>query len=122
MEFIRATGSVVDQAVTSGLEADALATTDAVVVEVLAGAGTEERAAQLRSLLGRTEFVPQEPMADAESAARLFRSCRLHGRAPRSQIDCLIAAVAIRRGVPVLHQGRDFGVIAEHSTLQLVRP
>jgi len=122
IEFIRATGSAVDHAVTSGLKNDRLATTDAVVMEVLAGSGTETHAAQLRSLLGRADFIPQEPMADAISAARLYRVCRRQGKTPRSQIDCLIAAVAIRHGVPVLHRDRDFVVIAEHSVLQVVEP
>jgi predicted nucleic acid-binding protein len=94
IDFIAATGSVVDHAVTSGPEGDRPATTDAVVMEVLAGAGTQERAPTLRSLIGRAEFL--------------------------ALIDCLIAAVAIRRGVPVLHRDEVFEVIGKHSPLKPV--
>jgi predicted nucleic acid-binding protein len=34
--------------------------------------------------------------------------------------DCLIAAVAIRNGVSVLHRDRDFEVIARHTDLKVL--
>ena len=122
IEYLRATGSAVNRTVRSGLVDNRLVTTDAVVLEVLAGARDEHGAFDLSVLLARAEFVPQSPMSDVESAARLYRACRRQGKKPRSQIDCLIAAVAIRNGIPVLHRDRDFGVIAEHSALELVTP
>ena len=33
---------------------------------------------------------------------------------------CLVAAVAIREEVPVLHADRDFDLIAEHTSLRVV--
>ena len=39
---------------------------------------------------------------------------------PRSQIDCLIAAVAVRVGVAVLHADRDYESIARLSPLRVV--
>ena len=41
------------------------------------------------------------------------------GITPRRLLDCLIAAVAIRTGVPVLAQDRDYELIAEHTPLEL---
>ena len=38
----------------------------------------------------------------------------------RSPIDALIAAVAIRLDVPVLHRDRDFDSVARHTPLRLV--
>ena len=35
-------------------------------------------------------------------------------------LDCLLAAVAIREGVPLLHNDRDFEVLARHTPLELV--
>ena len=39
---------------------------------------------------------------------------------PRSQIDCLIAAVAVRVGVAVLHADRDYESIVRLSPLRVV--
>ena len=43
------------------------------------------------------------------------------GREPtiRSMLDCLIAAVAIRQGIPVLHSDRDFDALARHTELRV---
>ena len=37
-------------------------------------------------------------------------------------MDCLIAAVAIRAGIPVLHNDKDFDVLARHTDLQIDCP
>ncbi len=49
----------------------------------------------------------------------MYRACRRQGVTVRSSVDCLIAAVAIRRDIPVLHLDRDFGAIATCTGLQL---
>jgi len=37
----------------------------------------------------------------------------------RKLIDCLIAAVAIRGDVPILHMDADFDILAQHTALQV---
>ena len=96
------------------------ATTDVVLLEVLAGTTDEERAARLRRFLAGAELLRQESPADAEQAAALHRACRRAGKTPRSLNDCLIAAVALRHDVPLLHRDRDFTVLAQHTDLRLV--
>ena len=96
------------------------ATTDVVLLEVLAGTTDEERAARLRRFLAGAELLRQELPADAEQAAALYRACRRAGETPRSLNDCLIAAVALRHDVPLLHRDRDFTVLAQHTDLRLV--
>ena len=98
------------------------ATTDVVLLEVLAGTTDEERAARLRRFLAGAELLRQESPADAEQAAALYRACRRAGETPRSLNDCLIAAVALRHDVPVLHRDRDFTLLAQHTDLRLVEP
>ncbi len=39
----------------------------------------------------------------------------------RSSTDCLIAAIAIRNGVPVWHRDRDYDVIAKFTALRATR-
>jgi predicted nucleic acid-binding protein len=118
IEFHRATGSSADRAVTAALESDApLATTGVVLLELLAGARDERQAGDLRRLLDRCHFLPLEEPSDHESAAAIYRTCRRAGTTIRRLPDCLIAAVAIRAGVTLLHRDADFDAIARHAPL-----
>lgn len=56
---------------------------------------------------------------DYESAAAIYRHRRRSGETVRRLIDCLIAAVAIREQLPLLHQDSEFEVIARHTALAL---
>jgi predicted nucleic acid-binding protein len=116
IEFLRSTGSVTHLAVRRLLEDDtSIHTTDVVVMEVLAGARDHDHHRQLRQLLARCEYVPVEGLASYEAAAGLYRACRQAGETVRALTDCLIGAVALRVGVPVLHNDRDFDVLARHA-------
>jgi hypothetical protein len=121
IEFLRGTGSDVNTRLRALLETDELATTDVVLMELLAGAADDRHRDRLRSLLGRCEFVPTDGPGDYEDAADLYRACRAAGDTVRALTDCLIASVAIRTRIGVLHADRDFDVIARHTPLQLVR-
>lgn len=120
VEFARDTGSPACNRLDDALEGE-LAVCDAIRMEVLAGARSERHLRDLRHLLARAETLETLP-SDYDAAASIYRSCRRHGETPRSLIDCLIAAIAIRAGATVLHADRDFSAIARHSTLQTVAP
>jgi hypothetical protein len=92
-------------------------TTDVVRLEVLSGFVRFE---QLAAALDSCEDVLQLPRIDVEEAANIYRACRHGGDTIRSLNDCVLAAIAIRNDVPVLHNGRDFDVIARHTDLQVV--
>ncbi|HUF73000.1 MAG TPA: PIN domain nuclease [Gammaproteobacteria bacterium] len=113
IEFLRDTGSPVCERVDELLEHE-IATCDAVRMELLAGARDEEHLQQLRRLLARASLLPTEP-GDYDAAAALYRGCRLQGHSVRKLIDCLIAAVAIRASVPVLHFDGDFDTLARFT-------
>ena len=117
IEFLRDTGSPVCQRV-DDLLATEIATCDIVRMEVLAGARDEQHLQQLRRLLARASTLRMEPV-DYEVAAALYRTCRQRGHTVRKLIDCLIAAVAIRGNVPVLHRDADFDILAQHTTLKI---
>jgi predicted nucleic acid-binding protein len=122
VEFLRATASGTHRAVRRLLEEDEVVhTTDVVVMEVLAGARDNEHRDQLRRLLARCEYVPVARLADYESAAELYRMCRTAGETVRALTDCLIAAVALRTSLTVLHADRDFEVLARHVGLSAHR-
>lgn len=113
VEYDRATGSRIERRLTSLVESDGpLAVTEPVLMEVLAGARTDRREADLRRLLLRFELLAVEPVADFEAAARIYRRCRGVGVTPRGLIDCLIAAVALRSGASLLASDIDLVRVA----------
>jgi predicted nucleic acid-binding protein len=117
IEFLRDTGSPICDEVDRLLAAH-IAICDPVRMEILAGARDEAHLRQLRGLLARAAVLPTGS-ADYESAAALHRACRRRGETVRKLIDCLIAAIAVREGVPVLHADADFDVLARHTALQV---
>jgi predicted nucleic acid-binding protein len=117
IEFLRGTDSAVCIRVDELLAGDT-AVCDPVRMEVLAGARDDVHLGDLRRLLARSATLNTGP-PDYESAATLYRACRRGGETARRLIDCLIGAVAIREGIPILHADRDFEVLARHSPLQL---
>ncbi len=117
VEFLRNTASPACSRVDELLDAD-IATCDPVRMEILAGARNERHSRDLRRLLARATVLPTEP-GHYDDAAMLFRTCRRHGETVRKLIDCLIGAIAIDAGVPILHQDADFDVLARHTGLQV---
>ena len=121
VEYLRATGSSAHLRLRELIAGQGeLATTEVVVMELLAGAAAQEEVAHLRRLLGRFELLPVEGLADYEAAADLYRRCRAGGETVRKLTDCLIAAVALRHGATVLHRDLDFEVLTRHSRLRVV--
>ena len=119
VEFLRGTGSDINVRLRDLLDRDELATTDVVLMELLAGAADDDHRDRLRGLLRRCEFVPTEGPRDYEDAAELYRACRRGGDTVRALTDCLIASVAIRSRIGLLHADRDFDAIARHAPLEL---
>jgi predicted nucleic acid-binding protein len=117
--FLRGTDTPAAARVRDLVGTGALASTEVVIMEVLAGARAE-RLADTRRILIQNEIIPMSALEDHEAAADIYRTCRRGGGTVRSLNDCLIAAIAIRSGVPVLHDDRDFEVIARHSPLDTV--
>ena len=117
IDFLRNTGSPTCDAVEE-LLASSITICDVISMEVLAGARDEQHLRQLRSLLARASLAPITP-SDYDDAAALYRTCRRNGETVRKLIDCLIAAVAIRVGLPVLHADADFSALARHTRLEI---
>ena len=84
------------------------------------GHGALRPDARVGGPLVRATVLPSGP-ARFEEAAALFRRCREEGETVRRLMDCLIAAVAIRFGAPVLHRDADFDVLARHTELEIAR-
>ena len=114
VEYDRATGSRVDRRVEELIRADGpLVVTEPVIMEVIAGARTEERETDLRRLLLRFALVRFDAAVDFDAAARIYRRCRSAGVTPRGMVDCMIASVAHRHGAALLAADADLSHVAE---------
>lgn len=120
IEYLRDTGSPTCARV-DALLADDIATCHPVRMEVLAGARSDRHLGQLRGLLARATLVSTRD-SDYEDAATLYRTCRQAGETVRKMIDCLLAAHALRAGVPILHADADFDVLARCTPLTVDAP
>jgi predicted nucleic acid-binding protein len=95
--------------------------TDVVLTELLQGARDEGDVARLESYLAPFEVARLQSLEDFRLAAALHLAGRKAGTLIRATTDCLIAAVCIREGLPLLHDDRDFDHLAELSDLTVVR-
>lgn len=116
IEFLRDTGSRVHRRLRAELRAGEVAITDPVLLEVMSGArpGTDDA---LLRLLSEQHYLPVTAREDWLDAAALYRTARRTGLTVRSGVECLLATVAIRHGVAVLHHDRDFTALARISPL-----
>jgi predicted nucleic acid-binding protein len=96
-----------------------VAVTEPVVMEMLAGARSRRDLVETRQLLLNLPMLRVGGLDTYERAADIARVCRLHGETIRRGVDCLVAAVAIREGVSVIHADRDFDTISRHTELQV---
>ena len=109
IEYDRATGTAVHRRMVQliGSAEQELSVTEPVVMELLAGARTEQREFDLRRLLLRFTLLQFDTASDFDSAARIYRRSRAAGVTPRGMIDCMIAAVAWRHEAFLLAQDVD---------------
>jgi hypothetical protein len=119
IEFLRNTGSPVNVAMRELIEGGArLVITGPVAMELEAGERAPEALERVRATLAAFPELSVNA-SDWPQAANLFRACTQSGRQVSDQLDCLIAAIAIRNKAEVLTADRDFAVIAAVSTLRL---
>lgn len=119
VDFLRGARSWQSERLRAGLIGREIIVVEPVLMEVMSGARVDGVGETLR-LMDSQRYAPMAPRLDFLDAATVYRELRSRGLTVRSQIDTLIAATAIRLGLPVLHRDRDYDVIAEHTSLALV--
>ena len=123
VEYDRATGSAVDLRLSELIATDGpVAVTEPVIMEVLAGACSDAREADLRRLLLRFHLYRFDAVADFEGAVRIYRRCRQAGITPRGLVDCMIAAVARRHQATLLTCDADLNRVARVIGIELDQP
>jgi predicted nucleic acid-binding protein len=122
VEYDRGTGSNVDRRMVELIKDEGpLAVTEPVVMEVAAGARTDQREAQLRRLLLRFELLGFDSTVDLDGATQVYRQCRQAGVTPRGLIDCMIATVALRNRASLLAADADLLHVARVMEIDLDR-
>ncbi|MGH8833872.1 MAG: type II toxin-antitoxin system VapC family toxin [Actinomycetes bacterium] len=96
-----------------------LATTEPIVMELLAGATTPKALTLVDALTSGLPLIRVDPYTDYHHAAAIRRTARSQGKTIRSLLDCVIAAVALRTGATMVHRNVDFDVIAEFTPLDV---
>ena len=86
-------------------------------LELLQGCKSEKEWLRLSEYLEGQDYL-ETRSSTWKSAARIFYELRKKGITVRSPIDCCIAQIAIERRVLLIHDDRDFAVIAERFPLQ----
>lgn len=119
VEHLRGGREDVQARVRALVESGSVLVTEPIEMELLAGARDGFHARTISNMIRWAAPARVQGLADWEAAAAIYRACRRSGFTPRSQLDCLIAAVAIREDVPVLHADRDFDGIARHTPLRV---
>jgi predicted nucleic acid-binding protein len=112
VEWFRDTDSAAARAVAKLRDDPAeIAVSQPIALEVRAGT----RPANLpvvNRILDNAVQLSVDPNIDFDVASDLYLAARESGKTIRSLMDCLIAAVAIRTGAVLVHQDRDFDVLA----------
>ncbi len=120
LEFALHRESLAFDLVSAAVRDDQAAVTAPVIAEVLAGVRGTSQVSKWRSALDHVAYLPLAERDDWEAAAAAYRACRERGVTPRSLLDCVIAAVALRNDVAVLHCDRDFDQIASCTGLKVL--
>ncbi|MGZ5176628.1 MAG: type II toxin-antitoxin system VapC family toxin [Burkholderiales bacterium] len=85
-----------------------------ILQEILQGADSEARFERWRTHFADLFcYIPADLEACHVEAARLYQRCRRTGKTPRSSNDCVIARMAVEFGLMLLHNDRDFQIIAD---------
>lgn len=103
------------------IDEEYLVLTPVIVQELLMGARGTAQLGELRIYFDAIPVLMPTRQTFAEAGA-LYARCRWAGITPRSPHDCLIAQTAIEHGVALLHDDRDFELMAQVAPeLRLIR-
>jgi predicted nucleic acid-binding protein len=92
-----------------------------IIQEVLQGVVKEKDFKSINDYFDNLLKLNGNPYTFAHDAAVLYRNLRTKGVTIRKPSDCLIAAYAIKHDITLLHDDRDFDLLAKHSSLKIVQ-
>ncbi len=99
-----------------------IVTCSPILQELLQGFKDIPTYSQIRNeLLAIPRLADPIPVNLFLEGAEIYRLIRRKGHTIRSSVDCLIAATAISKDVPVVHFDRDFDLIARFTALRVAK-
>ena len=90
-----------------------------ILTEVLQGIRDDREYSETESILANLIFLPMTRETFL-LAASIYRALRARGITIRNSVDCMIAAVCIEHNARLLHNDRDFDLLAAHAGLEVV--
>jgi predicted nucleic acid-binding protein len=119
IDFLRGSSSREKEILKSCLDQrEYIATSGIIVQEILQGIRDDIQYRETSRFLGFFPCIDLQ-FSDHIEAANIYRQLRKQGFTIRSPIDCLIAALAMRCGLLLLHKDRDYPTIARFYPLTL---
>jgi predicted nucleic acid-binding protein len=98
-----------------------LAVGDLILAELLQGFASEPDARRALRLLDPLEFLEMAGREVAIQSAANYRLLRRRGATVRKTMDMLIGTYCLMHGHELLHNDRDFDVLARHLGLKVLR-
>ena len=102
------------------LDSEDLALCGIILTEILQGIADDASHQRVRHYLRPLIMLPM-PETVFVKAADLYRKLRRKGITIRNTNDCIIAATALEFQCQLLHNDRDFSLIAKHINLKPVK-
>ena len=97
----------------------AVGLSDVICMEILQGVKNQKIFDQFQEYFsGQKIYQFNDPLKSHIAAAQIFFDCRRKGFTVRSSIDCLIAQCAIEHELILLHNDKDFKMMASTVGLQ----
>ncbi len=93
--------------------------TGVIAQEILQGIRDDSLHRSIREYLLLFDKLDAE-FSDHIEAANIYRNLRKVGLTISSPMDCLIATLAIRHSVSLLHKDSDFTLISQHYPLSII--
>lgn len=98
-------------------EGETLCICGVILTEVLQGIKYQREYLKVRRFFDELTILSMEREVCVR-AADIYRFLRQRGLTIRKPVDCLIAAVALENGLPLLHNDRDFRAVEKHFPLK----
>jgi predicted nucleic acid-binding protein len=122
IEFLRGENSVQRQALHRLIEEEEdISITEIILTEVLQGIRNDRDFRMTKDYLLEFPIFRPQGIETYLQAAHLYRECRKKGKTVRKTVDCIIAAICLENDLTLLHQDRDFDLIAACAGLKILR-
>ena len=110
----------IDILIKSVENSDDICTCGLIMTEVLQGIRSDKEYDKVKNILSGLIYLPITKNMFTQASA-IYRTIRKTGKTIRSPIDCIIASICIEHEVNLLHNDKDFAIIAQYTSLRIVK-